>query len=76
MLGRGEGTKTGRAARTGRFVPREGRSASSSDYGGRDNRAEKVGYPVDVGAERRVGSAILMAIVREDMPLPAPSWSG
>ena len=75
MLGMGKGTQTGRAATTGRFVFRDGGSVSSADYGGRVNRAEEVGCPTDVGAERRVGSAILMAIVREDMPPPAPSWS-
>lgn len=76
MLGKGTGTKTGRAARTGRFVLCDVGSAPSNDYGGRDNRADEVGCPTEVGAVRTVGSAIRMAIVREHMPLPGPSWSG
>ena len=52
MLGKGKATKTGRAAITGRFVLGDGGPASSNDYGGRDNRAEEVRSPTDVGAER------------------------
>ena len=52
MLGQGKATTTGGAANTGRFVLCDGSPASSNDYGGRDNRAEEVGCPTDVGAER------------------------
>ena len=55
MLGKGEATTTGKAAMTGRFVLCDGASASSNDYGRRDNREEKVGCPADVGAEKYLG---------------------
>lgn len=78
MLGKGNATKTGRAARIGRLVLCHGSSASSDDYGDRDNRAERVGRPTDVGAERSLawGQRSYMAKGREDTPLLAPSWSG